>query len=252
MESVFIVTTGKLIYIITMGWTLIIMGGITYLFKKKGDFSFLNGFSNRPEEEKLYLEESGYLDAIGNLFAASFWIFLVTFIVGLLPIPYAFGIGITIFIVHLMIGLIWIQRYEVPHKRKKMIAIMSLLSAGILIFIAIMFGMGLIENDVKISEKSIEISGMYGDEWDFTEIERIELVDELPEVLFKTNGFAMTNILKGKFTLEEPYGNGLLFINGRGGPFLVIFTADEYVIIKKKDNEETVQLYKELIGKVNG
>lgn len=137
-------STGKLIYIITMGFTLISFGGITYLFKKKKDFSLLSGYSKRPEEEKQYLQESGYLKAMSNVFFTSFWIILVTFIVGLFPIPWAFEIGMSVFIIYLMIGFIWVQRYEVPHKRKKMYWLSGILSGGTLIFIAVIATLGFI------------------------------------------------------------------------------------------------------------
>lgn len=243
-------TKGMLIYIVTMGWTLIITGGIAYLFKKKRDFSFLNGFSNRSEEEKQYLEKSGYLHAIGNLFYTSFWILLLTFFGGLFSIPYAFGIGMTIFTLHILIGLVWVQRYEVPHKRKKMFWIMGSLAGGMILFVGIISAIGFTDNEIIIENDSIEVTGMYGFEWDLQEIERVELLDELPEVLFKKDGFAMTNVLKGNFELEEPYGKGLLFVNGREGPHVAITTSEQYVIISKKEPTETEAIYNELMEKV--
>lgn len=54
-------STGTMIYIITMGFSLCIFGGITYLMNKTGDFSILNGFSNRPEDEKEYLQKMAIL-----------------------------------------------------------------------------------------------------------------------------------------------------------------------------------------------
>ena len=241
-------STGKLIYIITMGFTLISFGGITYLFKKKKDFSLLSGYSNRPEEEKQYLQESGYLKAMSNVFFTSFWIILVTFIVGLFPIPWAFEIGLSVFIIYLMIGFIWVQRYEVPHKRKKMYWLSGILSGGTLIFIAVIATLGFIDNnDFHIHEDTFEISGMYGVEWDLEDIEKVQLLDELPEVIMRTNGFAMSNVLKGKFNLEEPYGSGLLFIQGDEKPYLAIITEDSYIIMNRKESEETIQLYDELI-----
>lgn len=240
-------STGKLIYIIVMGWTLIVIGGITYLFKKQKDFTFLSGFSNRPDEEKQYLKESGYLTAISNVFFTSFWILLITFIVGLFPIPWAFEIGFSIFIVHLMISLVWVQRYEVPHKRKKMYWVMGFISAGTIIFIAVITSLGFInKTEIHVHEDTLEVTGMYGVEWDLSDIERVELLDELPEVLIRMNGFSMPGVLKGHFKLEEPYGHGLLFVQGNEEPYLAIFTSDNYMIINRKENEETLNIYEQL------
>src|SRR5690625_3916882 len=145
-----------------MGWTLIIHGGITYMFAKKKDFSLLSGFANRPEEEKNYLMESGYLHSIGKLFSITFWLFLITFIIGLFTTPHAFGIGLGVFMITLFAGLIWIQRYEVPHKRKKMTWIMSIISASSIIIIAVVAGTAFIGNDVYVEESTFEITGPYG------------------------------------------------------------------------------------------
>src|SRR5690625_5044852 len=161
-----------------MGWTLIIHGGITYLFAKKRDLSLLNGFSNRPEEEKNYLMESGYLHAMGKLFTLTFWLFLITFIIGLFSIPYAFGVGLGVFIITLFAGLIWIQRYEVPHKRKKMTWIISLISVSSIIIIAVAVGVAVIGNDVHVEDNTFEITGPYGIEWDISDIESVERSEE--------------------------------------------------------------------------
>ena len=240
-----------LLYIVAMGWTLIVMGGIAYLFKVKKDFSFLNGYANRPDEEKQYLEESGYLDATGNLITQSFWIFLITFIGGFFSIPYVFAIGMAIFILHLMIGLVWIQRYEVPHKRKKMLWITGFLAAGTIIFIIVITGVGFVDNEIHVDRDTFEITGMYGVEWKLEDIERVELLDELPEILMRTNGFSMSGIRKGKFQLEEPYGNGLLFINREEGPYVAVFTDDEYLIMNRKDEGNTREIYTKLLEKMN-
>lgn len=239
---------GKIIYIIFMGFTLATFGGITYLFKKVKDYSLLSGFSNRPEEEQEYLKKSGYLTAIGNVFYISFIILLITFIGGLFPIPWAFEIGMGAFILYLMGGFVWVQRYEVPHKRKKMFWIYGVISGGTIIFIIIILSLGFINNnDMYVHEETFEITGMYGDEWSLEEIEKVELIDELPEIKMKTDGFAMTNILKGKFKLEEPYGNSLLFIHGENKPYLAILTEENSIFINRKDSEETIDIYEKLI-----
>jgi len=245
-------STGALIYLITMGWTLIILGGITYLFRKKQDYTLVSGFSNRPDEEKEFLKESGYIDALGRLLTTTFYLFLAAFIFGLLKVPFAFEISLGVFILVLMIGIIWIQRYEVPHKRKKMFWITGIISAATIIFIAAITGIGYIDNKVNVHENTFEITGMYGVEWNLAEIEKVELLNELPKVEFRTNGFAISGILKGRFTIEEPYGNGLLFIQERTAPYLYVATNEEYVIINRKNSSETKEICEDLLLAMDG
>lgn len=239
--------TGTIIYIITMGWTLIIFGGLTYLIVKKKEYFLISGFNKRSEEEKVYLQENGYLDAMAKALTISFWIFALTFIVGLLPVPYGFEIGIGIFLIVLLGGMIWVQRYEVPYKRKKAIWTTAIISIVTLGFIIAIFVVGYIDNEIKVNQDIFEITGMYGLELDIDDIEHMTLLDELPEVIMKTNGFATTNLLKGRFQLVEPYGTGTLFIQKRTKPVLYIQTKDDYVMIARKDANETKELYESLI-----
>ncbi|MDY0407627.1 DUF3784 domain-containing protein [Virgibacillus soli] len=236
----------KIIYIITMGWTLIIFGGITYLLTKKQEFILINGFDKRPEEEKQYLEESGYLTALGKVFKLSFWVFAVTFVLGLLPIPYAFEISISLFIVILLFGLVWVQRFEVPHKRKKMTWIMSSIAVGTVAFIGGISALGYMDNGFIVEDGKFEITGMYGVEWKLSDIDEVEMFDTLPEIISKTDGFATSNLLKGKFILEKPYKKGRLFIQNRDAPILCVTKGKDHIFISRKDPEETLQIYKKL------
>ncbi|HEY4599949.1 MAG TPA: DUF3784 domain-containing protein [Cerasibacillus sp.] len=243
--------TGTIIYIITMGWTLIIFGGLTYLIVKKKDYFLISGFYKRSEEEKVYLQKSGYLNAMAKAMTISFWIFTLTFIVGLLPIPYGFEIGIGIFLIVLLGGMIWIQRYEVPYRRKRATWTTAIISIVTLGFIIAIFVVGYIDNEIKVNQDIFEITGMYGLELDIDDIEHITLLDELPEVIMKTNGFATTNLLKGRFQLVEPYGTCTLFIQKRTNPVLYIQTKDDYVMIARKDANETRVLHDLLIQEKN-
>lgn len=242
--------TSTIIYLIAMGWALLIHGGLTYLIVKKKEYSLISGFSNRPKEEQETLIKNGFIDAMGRFLTISFYLFAVTFVAGLLPIPYAFEVGMTIFIVYLLGGLVWMQKYEVPHKRKKMYW-----TTGILAFITLGIVGGLtvasmLENEVTIEQHQLKISGMYGDEWPIEDVKSVKLLDELPEVIVKTNGFATEGQLKGRFRLEEPYGSGQLFVKGKTGPFLYISTKKECIILNRADPEETQNLYQSLTEQI--
>ncbi|MBS4201810.1 DUF3784 domain-containing protein [Bacillus sp. FJAT-49732] len=240
-------STGTIIFIIVMGWALIIHGGLTYLIVKKKEYSLISGFLNRPKEEQEYLIQNGYMEALGNIFKITFYLFAATFIAGLLPIPYGFEIGLAIFLLALLGGLIWMQKYEVPHKRKKMYWI----TGGIMaVTIALVGGLtiaGWVDNEVTVNQENFKISGMYGVEWTIEDITSVELLEELPEVIMKSNGFAASGQLKGRFQLEEPYGSGLLFVNGKNKPYLYVTTKKDYLILNRKNSEDTKNIYESLL-----
>jgi len=242
-------TTAKLIYILTMGFSLITFGGITYLFAKQKDFSLLNGYSNRPEEEKEFLEKSGYLNALGKLFTITFWMMLITFIVGLFSTSYLFFIGLGLFTFVLLFGLTWIQRYEVPHKRKKMIGFFGVFSFVIFFSISGVIAWGVRSNDFIVTETTFEVTGPYSNEWEISEVTSLELLDELPEIKFRSNGISAANKKVGHFKLEEPYGKGLLYISDLTPPFLLIETEEGFLILNDKNNERVEEIYNLLKSK---
>src|SRR5690625_3672408 len=224
-------TTTKLIYILTMGFSLVTFGGITYLFAKQKDYSLLNGFSTRPEEEKEFLLKNGYLDALGKLFTVTFWIMFITFIVGLFSTSYLFFIGLGLFTFILLFGLTWIQRYEVPHKRKKMKWFFGVFSIVIFFTIGGVIVWSVRSNDFIVTETTVEVTGPYSNEWELAEITSFKLLNELPEIKFRSNGISSTNKKVGHFNLEDPFGKGLLFINDLEPPFLYLDTEENYLIL---------------------
>lgn len=239
--------TNTIILIIVMGWALVIYGGLTYLIVKKKEYSLISGFLNRPKDEQEFLKENGYIEALGKVFKITFYLFVATFLLALLPIPYGFEIGIAIFLIVLMGGIIWVQKFEVPKKRKKMYWISSVIA---IVTIGIVGGLtiaGFTDNEITVNQKGLEISGMYGIEWPIEEIQSVELLDALPKVITKSNGFAAGNQLKGRFRLEDPYGSGLLFVKGQTGPFLYVATDSDFLILNRDDTQDVHRLYESLL-----
>lgn len=241
-------STVKIGMIILLGWVAIILGGLTYLVRKQKDATLISGFSNRPKEEQEYLKQSGYIEAVGKYLFISFIIYLITYVLWIFSVPYSLEVGFSILIIFALVGLVWIQRYEVPHKRKKMYWFTGSTTVILLGSLAVLTYFSLLENKVTVEESTLNISGMYGVEWNLDDIEKIELLDELPRVIVKTNGFATEGHLKGRFRLESPYEGGLLFVKMKDGPpYLYVETKDgEYVILNRSDSKETERLYKEL------
>ncbi|WP_010198606.1 PH domain-containing protein [Bacillus sp. m3-13] len=95
-------------------------------------------------------------------------------------------------------------------------------------------------------ENSFEISGVYGDEWRFEDITQVDLVEEMPEVYLRTNGYGMQSISKGHFKVKD-YGSSLLFIYKGNSPYLLIKTNDDTIFINSKDAEKTKDWYYQLV-----
>lgn len=240
---------GMIVFTIIMGWTLLIYGGITYLIVKKKEYSLISGFYNRPEEEKKYLIEHGFLDKLGKVLTQSFFLLLLAFLLTLFKVPFGGEIGFGLFILHMFIGLVYVTIFEVPHKRKKYMWVISIIFSVTIIFIGVIYGLGQIENDVTVTDDQLIISGMYGVEWSLDEIDEVKILDELPEIIARTNGFSTSSMLKGKFRLEDPYGTGRLFVKKGEKPYLYISKDDEFIILTRDDKAIVEQIYKDILDK---
>nr|WP_243864159.1 DUF3784 domain-containing protein [Alkalibacillus almallahensis] len=215
------------------------MGGLTFLVYKRNDFTLINGFANRSQEEQQQLIQNGYTDAIKRYLLHTFIILLATFIVGFFPIPYGMEIGFSILLLYSLIGIVWIQRYEIESKRKRGYWITG--------SIAVVFIVGIIgltiwsfqPNQVTITEEQFTVSGLYGVEWAQSDIEEVRLLEDMPEVLIRTNGFAIQNLAKGHFHVDQ-YGSARLFLRGDHKPILYVSTENEQLFINH-ENEKTVR-----------
>ncbi|BCI64699.1 DUF3784 domain-containing protein [Coprobacter secundus] len=99
---------------------------------------------------------------------------------------------------------------------------------------------------VSLSMKDVTISGSYGQSFPLKTIESVELIDSMPEIRMRTNGFSMMKIRKGHFLL----GNDLpamLYLEEEQGPYVLIMRRSlEPVYINFTDKEKTETLYKTL------
>jgi hypothetical protein len=72
-----------------------------------------------------------------------------------------------------------------------------------LLFVLGLLVYGFEENELIISSNALEFEGSYGELINYTEIERIDLVNHLPKTTIKVNGFAMGNVKRGFFEMEN-------------------------------------------------
>ncbi|GAB2570009.1 DUF3784 domain-containing protein [Gracilibacillus alcaliphilus] len=243
---------GQIIFIILMGWGVLIYGGLTFLVAKKKELSLINGFSNRSEEEQKYLIENGYVEALGKLLTYSFFLFLISYILGIFQVPYGLSVGLGLFLLVVLIGIVWINRYEVPAKRKKNYWITGSISLATLLFTGGVFGYGYVTTDITLDDQGIQIDGMYGEQLSWDEVHAAEVSDQPPTVTVKTNGFAMTNHLKGRFLVEEFDSTVTLFISGDQAPYIYLETEKGTIIFNRSSEHEAEAIYQAIMNHKDG
>lgn len=76
---------------------------------------------------------------------------------------------------------------KISRRNSLVLKITIVLSFGILGLVSYI---GIQPNEVSISDNRLYISGFYGVKWPLDEITKVELVDTIPNIQVRTNGFA--------------------------------------------------------------
>ncbi|OCA83041.1 hypothetical protein A8F94_18015 [Bacillus sp. FJAT-27225] len=238
MWLLFAIQLGTAFLFLLLGWAI-----------KRGAFWLISGFSTRPEEEQKLLIENEYPQKMGNLLIST-----AAGIILLLPLmfssfQYAIEMIFGFMLVYLLGGIMYLSRYEVPKKRKKSYIISISIAAVTFIPIGILLFLGYQDAQLVLKEESFEVTGMYGSTWKYSDIEEIKLLDKMPEVTWRVNGFGLETVSKGKFKVTG-YGTSLLFIQKGVPPYLHIKTKDEDIFINAENSSKTRTWEKQLLNQM--
>lgn len=100
---------------------------------------------------------------------------------------------------------------------------------------------------VTINENYIKISGIYGVEVRNEDIHELRLAEQLPEIISRNNGIDLFGLSRrGIYYLEE-IGRTRLISFSQGGPFILMNTGNEWIVINYNKPEETEDLYTRLV-----
>jgi len=108
-----------------------------------------------------------------------------------------------------------------------------------LLLVVILMATGNLESELIFNSDKIEITGMYGEVLTRDEVKSFELVEDLPEIGIRTNGFSSGNVNKGYFDTKNKE-NVKLILNSDQRPVLLIITSSGkkiYYSASKKSNE---------------
>lgn len=220
------------------------------LIKYRKCYWLISGYNTASAEKKKNIDIEGLGIFMGNFCFLLAGIFLVGTILNYLGFFYGFVVSIGSLFIIIPIVLIKAQKYDKNTQtsegktKKSVIIIICLFMLVIFLLPAGMIYYGAQEPEVNITSDAITFSGMYGTSIKLEDISGISLVDEIPSVLRKTNGFDFGSILRGNFELQDK-GKVRLFADIKKPPFIVI-EGRELVIINLKDSFKTEELYTKL------
>lgn len=87
----------------------------------------------------------------------------------------------------------------------------------------------------------------YGDRWPLAEVREVTLLERLPRVEMRTNGFAASGVLRGWFQVEN-LGRGRLYVDVHQPPYLLLRLEDGFVVVGFSDGGKTAALHGLLLG----
>ncbi|HZG70735.1 MAG TPA: DUF3784 domain-containing protein [Chondromyces sp.] len=219
-----------------LGWAL----------RHKKAYWLISGFASRPEEEQKQLIENGFVQKTGTLLVSTAVGMLILLPLSFTGFDYSIDVQFGFMLVFLMGGMVYISKYEVPAKRKRSYIISLSLFVIVIGFVGYLSYLGYQDYEIVFKKNSFEITGMYGKEWDYKDIQEIELMKEMPEVTRKQNGFGLQRVAKGVFTVTG-YGRSLLFVKKDSSPYLYIKTKERNIFINSENEKQTMEWYEQFI-----
>ena len=202
--------------------------------------NIINGYKTIPEENQPKAKRL----TINMLLIAGISVALLTLVIWLAGLT-GFWSGVPL-ILAFVIMLIYTVKYIRLGALKGVagtIAIVVGVLAVVSIILLLFFGNK--EPEITFTNQQMQISGIYGNDYNLSDIESVTLQDECPVTTFKTNGFAMGKIKKGHFNVQND-GNCLLFLSGTG-KCIRIKTKSDVIYINFADETATMDLYGKLV-----
>ena len=200
----------------------------------------INGYKNIPDENK---PQSKRL-TVSTLLVVGISVAVLTLVVQLAGLSGIWS-GIPL-ILALVVMLVYMVKF-IKLGAYKGVAGTIAIAVIVLVVCAIipLLIVGNQEPEITVTDQQMQISGIYGNDYNLSDIESVTLQDECPVTTFKTNGFAMGKIKKGHFNVQND-GNCLLFLSGTG-KCIRIKTKSDVIYINFADETVTMDLYGKLV-----
>lgn len=239
-------------FYLLLGGFFVAMGLAVHVFKA---YFLIAGYNTMPKEKKANVDTRGlgrliglYSYVNGGLLIAMGISHALGLQLGILPIIVFFGIST----VYLLIkaqkydGNIYDENGKLRKGAAKRLAIPVGIVVLIMVFVAALMFFSAQATKVTLNEEGVQIHGMYGDVYAWESIEHIELREDLPTIVMRTNGSALGSNLKGHFSTKE-FGSVKLFINKQKPPFVYLKTSDGMVIFNLESADETAEIFEEIL-----
>lgn len=105
---------------------------------------------------------------------------------------------------------------------------------------------------VELTDDYIKIKGgvFYSVKYEFKDVVIVDTVSVLPEIRWRTNGFALMNILRGHFRTKENE-KIILFVDTKSKPFIYLeLNSGQKLFLNFKNPDNTIDCYSAIKNKI--
>jgi len=239
-----------------IGAILFFMGLAVHRFKW---YFLISGYNTMNKEKKANVD----VESLGRLMGAYGYLNgLVFFIVGILyglDVKIGGVLAFAFFLLSTIYLLVKAQKYDhnlfdedgkIKKSAKTEMGITLAIISVVLVGVGILMVFSLQPTKLTYREKGLEIHGMYGGTYAWEDIEKVELIEDLPNIEMRTNGSGMGSHLKGYFRTTE-YGKVKLFVNAKTPPFVYFTIKGNKVIFNLDDSVKTEEAYTEIEKRID-
>ncbi|WP_339715494.1 DUF3784 domain-containing protein [uncultured Kriegella sp.] len=221
--------------------------GIGFLITEKNAKYLLSGYNTMSKEQRDKVELKPYLAHFRK-----FHIFLgLSFMVIALVLNYLSpnigGIFLVVYPILAYSYFMWTSRgyfKNVKSSRTQLKVGMAIL-IGTLVFVGAIFYLGYQEDEIIFDKNQITLEGFYGEEIDPSEIQSVKVIEQLPEIKKRTNGFSSGTVHKGYFKLED--GKRVkLILNNEAKPYVMITKNNGEQIYYSSRSKSNQEIYNQL------
>lgn len=205
----------------------------------------ISGYNTSSKEEKAKVD----IEQVAKHIARMCYLVALILFLGVIFTNY-FSISIFPFIITILIiifgYIFYIQKFDHNKKSKAEIIVIIVITLITFSIMIITFSSGKEPNKIRVTDTNIIIDGSFGTTIEKKDINEISIVENLPEVSLRVNGYSDgSSIKKGDFKLKN--GDKVkLYIQSKSEPYIKISTITNDIYINYEDKNQTIQLLNNL------
>ena len=135
--------------------------------------------------------------------------------------------------------------------REKMENNRGIITIVVLVAVAALLLVGWFGTKVTAEDEQLKITGLHAKKLPYSEIESVNLVEQLPTITARTGGYSLGGKKLGNFNTAE-YGAVKLYLQNGEKPFIFITGTDgKLYFINTAEPGKTNDLYDDIISKMN-